>query len=109
LAYASHKAADALQRLRQLLDPRDAVQLRERDSLRIADRVEGWDAHAPDPDQPLLTETLQQRVATAAKKGREPTSWWVYATIGAAVATGLIVLYAHSQDTNTREIKLHYP
>ena len=75
----------------------------------LADRVEGWDAHAPDPDQPLLTETIQQRVATAAKKGREPTSWWVYATIGAAVATGLVVLYAHSQDADTQEIKLHYP
>jgi hypothetical protein len=75
----------------------------------LADRVEGWDAHSPDPDQPLLTESLQERVASSHAKGSEPTKWWVYATIGAALVAGAVVLYAHNQDTDTQEIKLHYP
>lgn len=75
----------------------------------LADRVEGWDAHSPDPDVPLLTETLQERVASTHKRGSEPTAWWVYGTIGAALLTGAIVLYAHHADSDTQEIKLHYP
>jgi hypothetical protein len=33
----------------------------------------------------------------------------VYATIGAAVLTGAVVIYAHREDSNTQEIRLHYP
>ncbi|MFT3698247.1 MAG: hypothetical protein QM831_34210 [Kofleriaceae bacterium] len=75
----------------------------------LADRVEGWSSHAPDPDQPLMTESMDERVARAKKSGSEPTRWWVYATIGAAVVAGSIILIAHDSGTDTQEIKLHYP
>ncbi|MEO8840922.1 MAG: hypothetical protein ABI591_33710 [Kofleriaceae bacterium] len=75
----------------------------------LADRVEGWNSHAPDPDVPLLTESLQERVASSHKPGSEPTAWWVYGTIGAALLAGVIVVYAHQSTGDTQEIKLHYP
>jgi hypothetical protein len=75
----------------------------------LEDRVQGWSSHAPDPDQPLLVESLSERAEHSKAKSHEPTAWWVYATIGAAVLTGGIVLYAHQQSGDTQEIKLHYP
>ncbi|HEY0252689.1 MAG TPA: hypothetical protein VGC41_14235 [Kofleriaceae bacterium] len=75
----------------------------------LADRVEGWSSHAPDPDQPLLVESPEERASHGKKAGEEPTKWWVYATIGAAVVAGGIVLFAHGQNNDTQEIKLHYP
>ncbi len=80
----------------------------DRAALLLADRIEGWSSHAPDPDRPLLVETLEQRAARV-RRGTEPTAWWVYATIGAAILAGTVVIYAHQQDSNTQEIKLHYP
>ena len=82
----------------------------DRAAALLADRVEGWDAHSPDPDAPLMTESVQERVAAAHdSKKSQGTSWWVYGTIGAALIVGAIALYAHSQDADTQEIKLHYP
>jgi hypothetical protein len=81
----------------------------DRAAALLADRVEGWSSHAPDPDQPLLVEDLRDRAARINKEGGSTTSWWVYATIGAAVLAGSIAVYAHEQDNNTQEIKLHYP
>lgn len=75
----------------------------------LADRIEGWSSHAPDPDQPLMTESMDERIARAKKSGGEPARWWVYATIGAAVVAGSIILIAHDTQSDTQEIKLHYP
>ena len=81
----------------------------DRAAALLADRVEGWSAHAPDPDQPLLVESLADRAAQAHKDRAAPTSWWVYAAIGGAVLAGSIAVYAHHQDSDVQEIKLHYP
>jgi len=81
----------------------------DRAAALLADRVEGWSSHAPDPDQPLLVEDLHERAAAANKERAGGTAWWVYATIGAAVLAGSIAVYAHEQDNNTQEIRLHYP
>jgi hypothetical protein len=81
----------------------------DRAAALIADRVEGWTAHAPDPDQPLLVEDLRDRATQVNKERATGASWWVYATIGAAVLAGSIAVYAHEQDTNTQEIRVHYP
>lgn len=75
----------------------------------LADRIAGWSSHAPDPDQPLLVESLQDRAAQANKERSAGTSWWVYAAIGGAVLAGSIAVYAHHQDGDVQEIKLHYP
>ena len=70
--------------------------------------MQGWSSHAPDPDRPLLVETLTER-AERNKKQDDHTAWWVYGTIGAAVIAGVIAVYAHHEDGDTQEIKLHYP
>jgi hypothetical protein len=81
----------------------------DRAAALLADRIEGWSSHAPDPDQPLLVESLADRAAQAHKDQAAPTSWWVYAAIGGAVLAGSIAVYAHHQDSDVQEIKLHYP
>ena len=81
----------------------------DRAAALLADRVEGWSSHAPDPDQPLLVEDLRDRATAANKERATGAAWWVYATIGAAVLAGSIAVYAHEQDNNTQEIRLHYP
>ncbi|MEO6775371.1 MAG: hypothetical protein ABI467_20580 [Kofleriaceae bacterium] len=81
----------------------------DRAAALLADRVEGWSSHAPDPDRPLLVEALSARASRLTQEGSATTSWWVYATIGAAVLAGSIAIYAHEQDNNTQEIRLHYP
>jgi hypothetical protein len=78
----------------------------------IADRVQTWSDRAPDPDQPLLVETADERRARGLKvKGEEepPTKWWVYATIAGAVLTGAIVIYANDQADNTQRVELKWP
>ena len=72
----------------------------------VVDRVQGWNDHAPDPDQPLLVESPDERIK---KSHDEPTKWWVYATIGAAVLAGAIAIYAHDSGTDTQRVELHYP
>ncbi len=74
----------------------------------LADRVTTWNEHAPDPDQPLLVETLTER---AARSGHHetPTKWWVYATIGAAALAAVIVVVAHYEDNDVQRVELHYP
>ncbi len=69
----------------------------------IADRARGWSDHAPDPDEPLLTESVGER-------GKEaPTKWWVYAAIVGAVLAGSAVIYAHDSASDTQRVTLHYP
>jgi len=82
----------------------------DRAAALIADRVETWGEHAPDPDRPLLVESASER-----KRGPrgelldEPTKWWVYAAIAGAVVAGAIVIYAHDAADNTQHVELHYP
>lgn len=76
----------------------------------VADRIATWNERAPDPDRPLLVETPEERRRyNGGAKEDEPTPWWVYATIGAAVLVGGIVIYAHETADNTQRIELSYP
>jgi len=68
------------------------------------DRVQTWNDRSPDPDQPLLVDSKADRAA-----GEAPTKWWVYATIGAAVLAGAVVIYAHDSASDTQRVELHYP
>ncbi len=77
----------------------------------IADRIAGWNDRAPDPDQPLLVESPQDRKRRG-KTGEdveEPTKWWVYATIGGALLTGALIIYGNTAADNTQRVELHYP
>jgi hypothetical protein len=78
----------------------------------VADRVQTWSDRAPDPDQPLLVETPEERRSRGLRREGEeepPTKWWVYAAIAGAVLTGAIVIYAHDQADNTQRVELKYP
>ncbi|HEY5950455.1 MAG TPA: hypothetical protein VIV40_33420 [Kofleriaceae bacterium] len=78
----------------------------------VADRVQTWSDRAPDPDQPLLTETPEERRRRGTFiKGEEeePTRWYVYATIAGAVLAGAIVIYAHDSAEDTQRVELKYP
>jgi hypothetical protein len=72
------------------------------------DRAQTWNDRAPDPDQPLLVESQQERDARR-KDVAHPTKWWVYAVIGAAVVVGGIVIIARDNASDTQQIQLHYP
>lgn len=74
----------------------------------IADRAQTWNDRAPDPDQPLLVETKEER-AKRQGKADEPTRWWVYAALIGAAAIGGTVLYLHDTAENTQRVELHYP
>ncbi|MGE0868766.1 MAG: hypothetical protein AB7P03_09395 [Kofleriaceae bacterium] len=72
------------------------------------DRVQAWNDRAPDPDQPLLTETTADR----AKRGGvedDTTKWWVYATIIGALATGAAIVYAHDSASDVQRVELRVP
>jgi hypothetical protein len=77
----------------------------------VADRVQLWKDRAPDPDRPLLVETPAERAARQGDKGEkeEPTRWWVYATIGAALAAGALIIYTHDTADNMQRVELHVP
>lgn len=80
----------------------------------IADRIDGWNDRAPDPDEPLLTETPEERAAYNAKrKGKTeddpPTPWWIYATIGGAIAVGAVIILANETKDHTQRVELKYP
>jgi hypothetical protein len=75
-----------------------------------ADRIQTWSDRAPDPDQPLLTETKEERRARGlVKDEEEPTRWWVYATIAGALVAGAVVIYAHDSASDTQRVELKYP
>ncbi len=77
-----------------------------------ADRIQTWSDRAPDPDQPLLVETPEERRARGiVRKGEEeePTRWWVYATIAGALVAGAVIIYAHEHSSDTQRIDLRYP
>jgi hypothetical protein len=75
----------------------------------IADHVQTWNDHAPDPDRPLVVEDVRIRAAKKVAEGQEPTKWWVYATIGGALLAGAVVIYAHESASDTQRVELHYP
>jgi hypothetical protein len=101
--------------LRRLGDSDDGVRpLAEVNQLAalVADRIATWNDRAPDSDQPLLVETPEERLRNNARnKGKEDeaTPWWVYATIGAAVLVGGVVIYAKESADNTQRIELSFP
>ncbi|HUJ59752.1 MAG TPA: hypothetical protein VLX92_14710 [Kofleriaceae bacterium] len=74
----------------------------------VRDRVASWNERSPDPDVPLLTESADERAQHKGAK-EEPTRWWVYAVIGAAVLAGGITIYIHDNTTDTQRVELHYP
>ena len=71
----------------------------------ITDRIAAWDDHAPDPDQPLLRETPDER---ATHGHGTPQRWWVYAAIVGAVAAGSAVLYFQDAADDHQHITLHF-
>lgn len=81
----------------------------DRQAALVADRVQTWNDHAPDPDQPMVVEDVRTRAAKKLAEGQEPTKWWVYATIGGALLAGAIVIYAHDAASDTQRVELHYP
>jgi hypothetical protein len=99
--------------LRRLGDDDGVRPLSEADALvaLVADRVQTWTDRAPDPDQPLLVETAADRRARDARGKEEdtPTKWWVYATVGAALLAGGVIIYSHETADNTQRVELHFP
>lgn len=78
----------------------------------VVDRVQGWNDRAPDPDQPLLVETPEERKRNQARRSGEddePTKWWVYATIGGALLAGAVVIYSNESRDVTQRVELRYP
>jgi hypothetical protein len=73
----------------------------------IADRVQTWNDHAPDPDRPLLVEDTPRRGRKDAPE--KPTPWWVYAAIGGAVVVGATIIIAHESANDRQRLELHYP
>ncbi|HEX3759304.1 MAG TPA: hypothetical protein VHW23_11380 [Kofleriaceae bacterium] len=74
----------------------------------VADRIGAWNAHAPDPDMPLLTEDTAPRGARK-DQAEGPTKWWVYAAIGGAIAIGATIIIAHEAAGDRQRVELHYP
>ena len=73
----------------------------------IADRIQSWSEHAPDPDRPLLVEDTARR--RRKDEPEKPTKWWVYAAIGGAVAIGAVIIIAHENASDRQRVELHYP
>ena len=74
----------------------------------IADRIASWNAHAPDPDRPLLVEEPELRTARR-DEAVTPTKWWVYAAIGGALAVAATVLIVHEAAGDRQRVELSYP
>ena len=74
----------------------------------IADRIAAWEAHAPDPDMPLLTESSGPRGARK-DQAEGGTKWWVYAAIGGALAIGATIVVVHDAASDRQRVELHYP
>jgi len=75
----------------------------------VIDRIHTWTDHAPDPDQPLLVESKDERKRRDGGREEEPTKWWVYATVLGAIAAGATIVYLHDAASNTQRVELHYP
>lgn len=73
----------------------------------VADRVQGWNDRAPDPDQPLLVEKPGE--GRFAKREDEPAKWWVYAALGAAVAGVAAILYVNEGGEDRQRVELTFP
>ncbi len=101
------------ERLRRLGDGGDGVRpLADVSALAalVADRLATWNDRAPDPDQPLLVETPEERLRNNARgKEDDATPWWVYASIGAAVLAGGIIIYAKQTAETHQRVELTYP
>ena len=98
-----HRLGEGADATMQLADASRAAGL-------IADRVQTWNDHAPDPDRPLLVEDIRERAKRLARERHdEPTPWYVYATIGAALLAGGIAIYAHDHTSDTQRVELHFP
>jgi hypothetical protein len=103
------------EKLRRLGDGDDGVRpLGEANELAalVADRVETWNSRAPDPDQPLLVETPEERrrYGKGGEKDKdEDTPWWVYASIGGAILVGATIIYVKESADNTQRVELKYP
>jgi hypothetical protein len=75
----------------------------------VIDRVHTWSDHAPDPDKPLMVESMEDRKRRDGGKQEEPTKWWVYATVLGALAAGATIVYMHDSAGNSQRVELHYP
>lgn len=76
----------------------------------VAERVRGWDDHAPDPDQPLLTEDTSTRFDPRRRPTSDrPTKWWVYAAIAGAAVIGGAIVIANDSGTDRQRVELHVP
>lgn len=101
-------------KLRRLGDDDGVRPLTETPALAalVADRIDTWNDRAPDPDEPLLLETPEERAAykRRGEKAVDPsTPWWVYAAIGGALAVGAVIIYANESADRTQRIELTYP
>jgi hypothetical protein len=74
----------------------------------IADRIGAWEAHAPDPDMPLLTEGGGLR-GPRKDQAEGGTKWWVYAALGGALAVGATIILVHDAASDRQRVELHYP
>lgn len=78
-----------------------------------ADRARTWSERAPDPDQPLLVETPEERRQRSdgllREQPEERTRWWVYAAIAGALVGGALVIYAHDSADDTQRVELKWP
>jgi hypothetical protein len=95
---------------RRLGDPSAAAPIEEIGRVLgvVVDRLRAWSAHAPDPDQPLLVDSPEDR-AGRRDAGERPTKWWVYAAIAGAAAIGGVIIYAHDSATDRQRVELKYP
>lgn len=74
----------------------------------ITDRVTTWNAHAEDPDQPLLVEGTVPKLARSGPRD-EPTKWWVYATVIGAALVGGTFLVINETSGNNQRVEVHVP
>jgi len=72
-----------------------------------ADRLQTWNARAPDPDRPLLTDARDR--GPDGRLRDPPTRWWVYASILGAVAAGAVIIYASDAGNDRQRVELHQP
>jgi hypothetical protein len=77
----------------------------------VVDRAQTWSDRAPDPDQPLLVETREERRQRGLLRDEEeePARWWVYAAIAGAVVGGALIIYAHDSAQDMQRVELKWP
>lgn len=73
----------------------------------VADRVQGWNDRAPDPDKPLLVEKPGDRDRMKPKD--EKAKWWVYAALAGAVIGASAVIYASDVGSDRQRVELKFP